>query len=223
MAVKKIFTEQELQLLLDMNAIPPHGQRNAALLMGAVYWGLTPSELSLLQLQHVMAQSGEFYRIWTLPESVAYNGEARKLHTEDHVLPFFEAYMENRVERKLFRSNKSWYRYSDPESYFFLNDRDKEFLLSLRSKKSSDRQPVSMNSKLKQLIAKTPIQGAKPSSFRDTFIKKMYEGGCGYIDLMAVSGIKGKKTLDRKIRPRERELEKIFHDLYSTIRMPKCN
>ncbi|MFA0813339.1 site-specific integrase [Microbulbifer epialgicus] len=223
MAVEKLFTEQELQLLLDMNAAPPHGQRNAALIIGAVYWGLTPSELSLLQLQHVMAQSGEFYRIWTLPESVSYNGEARELHTEDHVLPFFEAYMESRVDRRLFRSNKSWYRHSDPESYFFLNDRNKEFSLSLRSKGSNDRQPVSMNSKLKQLIAKTSIQGAKPSSFRDTFIKNMYEAGCGYKDLMAVSGIKGKETLDRKIRPRERELEKIFRDLFNKVRVPKSN
>ncbi|QFT57074.1 hypothetical protein [Microbulbifer sp. THAF38] len=158
-----------------------------------------------------------------MPKSVAYNGEVRELHTEDHVLPFFEAYMESRVEKNLYRSNKSWYRHSDPESHFFLNDRENPFKLSPRSKGSSDYQPVSMNSKLKQLITNTSIQGARPSSFRDTFIKNMYEAGCGYKDLMAVSGIKGKETLDRKIRPRERELEKIFKDLFGKVRVPKAN
>ncbi len=220
MAVEKLFTEQELQLLLDMNSKPPHGQRSCALIMGAVYWGLTPSELSLLQLQHVMSQSGEFYRIWTLPASVAYNGEARELRTEDHVLPFFEAYMDKRMELKLHLSNKAWYRHSDPESHFFLNDRGDSFKLSPRKKGSSDYQPVSMNSKLKQLIANTSIQGAKPSTFRDTFIKNMYEAGCGYKELMAVSGIKGKETLDRKIRPHEREIEEVFKTIYGRVKVP---
>ncbi|WP_444935852.1 site-specific integrase [Microbulbifer sp. JMSA004] len=220
MPVEKLFTEPELQVLLDMNAAPPHGQRNAALIIGAVYWGITPSELSLLRLEDVMDQGGQFFRVWTLPASTAYNGEVRELHTEDHVLPFFEAYMGQRVKEGLYKSNQSWYRNSDPKSYFFLNDRGEPFKLSPRKKGATDYQPASMNSKLKQLIANTGIQGAKPSTFRDTFIKNMYEAGCGYKELMKVSGIKGKETLDRKIRPHERELEAVFKNLFSRVKQP---
>lgn len=220
MPVEKLFSESELQELLDMNAAPPHGQRNAALIIGAVYWGLTPSELSLLRLEDVMDQGGEFYRIWTLPASTAYNGEARELHTENHILPFFEAYMEQRIETKQCLSNKAWFRHSDPKSHFFLNDRGEPFKLSPRSKSGSNYQPVSMNNKLRQLIANTRIKGAKPSTFRDTFIKNMYEAGCGYAELMKVSGIKGKETLDRKIRPHQRELEEVFKVLFSRVKVP---
>jgi hypothetical protein len=80
-----------------------------------------------------------------------------------------------------------------------------------------------MNNKLKQLIANTRIQGAKPSTFRDTFIKNMFEAGCGYAELMKVSGIKGKDTLDRKIRPQMRDLEKVFKALFSRVKMPKSS
>jgi integrase len=223
MPVEKLFSESELQDLLDMNAAPPHGQRNAALIIGAVYWGLTPSELSLLRLEDVMDQNGQFFRIWTLPASTAYNGEERELHTENHVLPFFEAYMEKRIENKQYQSNQAWYRHSDPKSHFFLNDRGEPFKLSPRSKGSSVYQPVSMNNKLKQLIANTRIRGAKPYTFRDTFIKNMYEAGCGYAELMKVSGIKGKETLDRKIKPQTQNLEKVFKSLFIRVKLPKQN
>ena len=81
MPIERLFSESDVQRLIDMNSAPPFGKRNAALIMGALYWGLTPSEASLLRLEDVMDQSGDFFRIWTLPDSTAYNGEARELHT----------------------------------------------------------------------------------------------------------------------------------------------
>lgn len=222
MPVDKIFSESELQELLDMNAAPPHGQRNAALIIGAVYWGLNPVELSQLKVKHVLDKRGQFYRIWTLPAETAYNGEARELHTENHVLPFFEAYIEQRTKSQPNTVNDD-YRGIEPESNFFLNDRGSEFSLSPRKKGEQPSQPASMNNKLKQLIAHTRIKGATPSTFRDTFVKNMYEAGCGYAELMKVSGIKGKDTLDRKIRPHQRELEEVFKTLFSRVKVPASN
>lgn len=123
MPIEKIFSEADIQTLIDMNSAPPFGQRNGALILGAVYWGLTPTELSLLRLEDVMDQSGEFYRVWVLPKSVAYTGEARELMTADHVLPALEKYMDWRIKNNLFLTNLHSYRRSDPKSYFFLNDR----------------------------------------------------------------------------------------------------
>ena len=97
MPIERLFDESDVQRLIDMNSAPPFGKRNAALIMGSLYWGLTPSEASLLRLEDVMDQSGDFFRIWILPAATAYNGEARELHTEDHVLPFFEKYMDWRM------------------------------------------------------------------------------------------------------------------------------
>ncbi|MGX1201012.1 site-specific integrase [Marinobacter sp. MBR-105] len=219
MPIERLFNESDVQRLIDMNSAPPFGKRNAALIMGALYWGLTPSEASLLRLEDVMDQSGDFFRIWTLPDSTAYNGEARELHTEDHVLPFFEAYMDWRLGEELCLSNQSWYRGSDPKSAFFLNDRGEPYKLSPRKKGSTDYQPRAMSAKLKSFIEKAGIEGATVATFRDSWVKAMYEAGCHHKDLMRVSGIKQKETIDRKTRPAIQDLEKVFKDIYSRVRV----
>lgn len=47
----------------------------------------------------------------------------------------------------------------------------------------------------------------------------MYEAGCHHKDLMRVSGIKQKETIDRKIRPAIQDLGKVFRDIYSRVRV----
>jgi len=46
---------------------------------------LTSFELTELRLKDVMAKSGEFYRIWTLPTWAAQNGVAREIETAGHI------------------------------------------------------------------------------------------------------------------------------------------
>lgn len=221
MPIERLFSESDVQRLIDMNAVPPFARRNSCLIIAAVYWGLTPSELSLLRLEDVMDQSGDFFRIWTLPASTAYNGDARELHTDNHVLPFFEQYIEWRVSEGLYASNQSWYRGSDPKSHFFLNDRGEPFKLSPRKKGSTDYQPRAMNAKLKSFVSNAGIEGATVSTFRDSWIKTMYDHGCSYKDLMFVSGYKQRETIDRKIRPAVQDLEKVFRDIYSRVKVAK--
>ena len=220
MATERLFTESDIQKLLDNNAAPPYGRRNAALIMGAVYWGLTPYELSMLSVKDVVAENGELYRIWVLPAHAAFNGEPRECHTEDHVLPIFDGYVDWRIEQGLGVSNIPAYRGISPDSKFFLNDRGEAYKLSPRKKGSDDYQPRGMNEQLKRLIEKTDLHGATPSSFRDSFVRGLYENGCGWKDLMAVTGIKQKRTLERKVRPQEAELDKVFRTLYSRVRNP---
>lgn len=55
----------------------------------------------MLSVKNVIAENGEFYRIWILPEHSAYNGEPRECYTEEHVLPFFEGYIMNRISNNL--------------------------------------------------------------------------------------------------------------------------
>jgi integrase len=219
MPIERLFSESDVQRLINMNSAPPFGKRNAALIMGALYWGLTPSEASLLRLEDVMDQSGEFFRIWTLPASTAYNGEARELHTEDHVLPFFEGYFEWRVGEELCLSNQAWYRGSDPQSAFFLNDRGEPYKLSPRKKGSTDYQPRAMSAKLKSFIEKAGIEGATVATYRDSWIKAMFDAGCHHKDLMAVSGIRQKETIDRKVRPAIQDLDQVFKAIYSRVKV----
>jgi integrase len=104
-----------------------------------------------------------------------------------------------------------------------LNDRGEPYKLSPRKAGSGEYQPRSMNEQLKRMIKKAGLHGATPSSFRDSFVRGLYEEGCGWKDLMAVTGIKQKRTLERKVRPREAELDKVFSNLYSRVRNPVEN
>jgi len=191
MVTERLFTEDEIQELLDKNAAPPMGKRNVALIMGASYWGLTPYELSMLSIKDVMAESGELYRIWVIPRHVSFNGEDRECHTEAHVILFFEVYIEWRLSNDWGTSNIPSYRGLDPESKLFLNDRGEPYKLSPRKAGTGDYQPRSMNEQLKRMIARTDLHGATPSSFRDSYVRGLYENGCSWKDLMFVTGIKG--------------------------------
>lgn len=220
MASERLFTEPDIQELVDKNAAPPYGKRNAALIMGAVYWGLTPSELSQVSVQDVMHQNGEMLRVWVIPVHVAFNGEPRECHTEDHVLPFFDGYINWRREKGWGTTNIHTYRTLNPESMFFLNERGVPYKLSPRVAGSNQYQPRSMNEQLKRLIRRTSLHGATPSSFRDSYVRGLYENGCGWKDLMKLTGIKQKRTLERKVRPQEAELEIIFNNLFSRVKNP---
>jgi len=77
-----------------------------------------------------------------------------------------------------------------------------------------------MLEQLKRMIDRTGLYGATPASYRDSFIKGMFDNGAGWSDLMKVTGIKQKSTLEKKVRPHERELETVLVSLFSRIKMP---
>lgn len=220
MPIEHIFDERDVQELINQNASKPFGARNAVLILGGVYWGLTPLEMCWVTVEDVIAPDGQFYKEWVLPDRFAYNGEAREIHTADHVLPFFEAYVEMRLERSWGLSNLHTHRGLSPTSYFFLNDSGRQYKPTERKSGSGSFQPRSMIEQLKRMINRTGIQGATASTYRDSFIKSMYDSGAGWKDLMRVSGIKQKRTLERKVRPHERELEAVLSKLYSRVKMP---
>lgn len=224
MALERVFDVEDVNLLLEQNASPPFGSRNAALIIGGVYWGLTPLELSLVDVDSVIAPGGEFYRIWVLPAECSFNGEEREVHTEDHVLPFFENYAAFRLEEQWGLCKLKSHRGIDPKSKFFLNDKGAEYALTKRKTqegKPARYQPRSMNNQLKRMIARANLYGATPASFRDSFVRGMHDNGAGWSDLMKITGIKQKRTLEKKVRPREREIEAVLKSLFSKVKMPE--
>lgn len=221
MAVERIFDEADVSELLEQNAAPPLGARNAALIMGGVYWGLTPLELCQVQVENVIAPNGQFYKIWVLPAHNSYNGEPREIHTADHILPFFEKYVDFRITNDWGISNLHSYRTLNPSSRFFMNDLAEPYTPTERKDKPGSYHPRSMNEQLKRMINRTQLYGATPASFRDSFIRGMYLNGCKWSELMKASGIKQKRTLENKVRPHERELEEVLSNLFSRVKVPE--
>lgn len=227
MALERVFDVADINLLLEKNAVPPYGHRNVAIIMGGVYWGLTPVELSSVTVQDVMESNGEFRKVWVLPSCASFNKEARELHSESHVLPFFDNYVAFRIVKGWGTGNVASYRGLDPNSRFFLNDSGTEYALTKRKSKEGDKdrpvqyQPRSMNEQLKRMLSRTNLVGATPASFRDSFIKAMYESGAGWNDLMKMTGIKQKRTLEKKVHPKVRDVDLVLQGLFSGVKIPK--
>lgn len=220
MSVNCIFDESDIQELINKNSSSTFGARNAALIMGGVYWGLTPLEQCRVKVEDVLAPDGQLYSKWMLPALSSYNGEEREIHTSDHIAPFFEKYIEMRLDQGWALSNFDTHRGLSPTSYFFLNDSAKQYKPTERKGMSGGYQPRSMIEQLKRMIARTEIEGATASTYRDSFIKAMYESGSGWSDLMKVSGIKQKRTLERKVRPHKCDLKSVVTKLYSRVKLP---
>jgi integrase len=222
MPVEKRFTDSDIQALITNNAIGNFKARNAALIIGASYWGLTRIELSQLPLSCLMTETGKWYSCWALPKEFALNGEARELYTADHIVPVLDAYLDWLTLKEIELSSLATYRGHNDDMKFFVNDNLKPFALTKRTKKLADNktsyQPRSMDDKLKSLIANANIQGATPSTFRDSWLRAMYSNGCKVRDLMDISGYKTKSTIVDKIKPEELELEKVFNKVYSRLK-----
>ena len=76
---------------------------------------------------------------------------------------------------------------------------------------------------LKRMIARTDIQGAKASTFRDSYIKFLWEQGCSWNELKMATGIKNKKTLENKVKPEIKALEMVYKNICRGIKVPSIN
>jgi hypothetical protein len=221
MPIEKQFTSEDIQELIDNNKEGKYGPRNTALIFALSYWGLERKEISLLSLGSVMDDSGQWYRLWPIPPEYSHNGEGRELMTADHVIPALDAYSDWLIANNVGRTNLHTYRGFDPDMKLFVNDKFEPFALTPRNKPNADGsvsyQTRTLDDKIKSFIAATSIEGATLSTFRDSWLKSMYEAGCQYNELMDVSGIKRKETIDAKIRPYDKELEGIFNKVFNRM------
>lgn len=139
----------------------------------------------------------------------------------DHVLLFFEKYVDFRIGKSWgLSSNLHSHRMLNPSSRFFLNNLGEPYTPTERKDKPGSYHPRSMNEQLKRMINRTNLYGATSASFRDSY-KGMYENGCKWGELMKASGIKQKRTLENKVRPHERELEKGLKNLFARVKIPE--
>ena len=218
MAIERILTEDDFQKIIERNGKPPFAFRNTVLVIAGSYWLLTPYELTELRLEDVMDKSGEFYAIWTLPDYVSQNGEARELRTANHIVKIMESYIQWWIDNDFHSSGKVAYRGRNPKAPFILNDNFEGYSLSKREKNASPTIPVTMNKKLTSLLDNAGYKGVTASSFRDSGIKLMWDHKAHYNDLKDMTGIKTKSTLDAKIRPHEVEIDTVLNNVFRNIK-----
>lgn len=223
MTLRRLLDERDVQKILDKNSALPFGRRNAALIMGVVYWGLTMYELSMLDVKDVVEEDGKLYKIWILPAHNSFNGEAREIRTEDHVAPFFEGWIRLRLKKRWGLRNISTYQGLDPHSKFFLNDGGQPYVPSNEKKLVWQFQSQTLTEHFRRMIWKAGIYNATPSDLRDSQINMMYENGCGVSELMKVSGIKKKTIIEDIIKPEREDIDDVYEKIFSEVKCPFAN
>jgi hypothetical protein len=223
MPVEKFFNQDELQQLITNNAVGEFKKRNAALIIGASYWGLTRLELCDIPLKCLMTKSGKWLDKWTLPAELSFNGQERTLYTADKIKPVLDAYLEWLIEKEVALTNQNIYRGYDGENEFFVNDNLQPFKKTERKQRLKggkvSYQPRSLDDKLISFIERTNIQGATPTTYRDSWVRMMFINGCKTRDLLAVSGYKNQASIADKIAREELQLEQVFNTVYSRIKV----
>ncbi len=217
MPLERIFDERDINELMAQNAGGLAGARNAALILSGVCWGLTPLEQSLVTTESIVAPNGQLYRIWVLPSHESYNGKPRELFTEDHLVPYFQKYIDFRLKENWKVGGHS-HQSLLPDKPFFLNDHGESY--RIRTTERGHKSAKAMHDQLRKMIKNCNMHGATPASYRASFIKIMYEAGVRWSELKELTGIRDNRTLEGLVRPHERELELIMGKIFSRVKMP---
>lgn len=217
MPIEKVLSESDIKKIIQANSQPPFALRNKVLVIGSTYWLLTPIELCELRLEDIMDKDGSFYKIWVLPDYVAQNGTSRELRTSDHIAKVLQQYIDWWKANGLYQSGREAYQGCDPKAHLILNDNYEKYSLSKRGRNGTGYLPIALNKKLNTMLETAGMKGCTASSLRDSGIKLMWDKGAHYKDLMELTGIKTKKSLDSKIRPHEAELESVVNNVFRNI------
>lgn len=218
MPINKVFDRADIQALINMNSKPPYQLRNAMIIITGVFQGLTPLEQSRLMMMDVLTEQGALRGEININSQLAYNDVPRTVPIADHLKPTYEAYLEWLKANLVYQSGCDSFRGFSATGAFIVNDNFKPYPLIKRSQGGA-LSPNAMNKKIMAMIKNTGIEGARVSTLRDSWIKQMYDHGCQIKELMAVSGIRTKKTIDQKIKPTSKELYAVINDIYSRVKL----
>lgn len=190
--------------------------RDAALLRAALYWGFTATELSLLQLKHVLDTNGNWREQFVVPAAFAFNGLARTAWLSDLTMrEHLDRWMDERRERCWDFNEKARYRGFEADAPLFLNNQGKAFAMTPRTPGSTDLLPSGMHRQLRELLDRAGLIEHSPQVFRDTYIVRLWSKGLSRQQISQLTGIRKTETITRKIRHLLPEPADVFTDFLS--------
>ncbi|HLU62054.1 MAG TPA: site-specific integrase [Gammaproteobacteria bacterium] len=206
-------SDAELEALYRAADATEFAARDAALVRAALYWGFTATELSLLEVQHVLTVDGEWRERFVLPAAFAFNGLARTAWLRD---PAFVASLETwlhwRAELGWDRTEANRFRGFEAKAPLFVNNHGRPFAMTPRSPGSTDLLPSGMNRQLRELLDRAGLQHHSPHVLRDTYIVRLWQRGLSRHEIMQLTGIRKAETISRKIRHLIPEPRQVFAD-----------
>lgn len=209
-------TPHEFRQLLSAAGASDFAVRDTTLVRAGFYWGFTATELSLLNVQTIMARDGGWQSKFKLPASFAFNNNARTAHLRDAVLlKALDAYVQYRIDNAWAVTESPQFRKLAPRQPLFLGNRGQPFAMTPRSPGASDLLPTGMNRLLRELLDAAGLEHHSPLVFRDTYIIRLWDKGLGKQEIMALTGIRKSETITRKISHRIPSVESVFESWYT--------
>ncbi len=215
----KVLERRDLRALLKINGEGEMGPRNQAAIACASLWGVTASELSLLEIGHVINPNGRLKKKWELPDSVAFNRHARALFTEHpRLVEILDTYSNWRVDRGWGIKEHSRFRGLDPKSKLLLDDRGQAFSFSTRTAdRSQGKQPTGVNQLFRKLITSAGLDDVTYGTFRKSFMIHLKRAGLTIRNIMAVTGIRDYESVSKVVRADPRTVAEAVGGLYEKL------
>ncbi|MDT8399853.1 MAG: hypothetical protein RQ899_14700 [Pseudomonadales bacterium] len=193
--------------------------RDQLLVSAALYWGFTATELSLLEIAHVMSVEGQWREQFLLPAAFAFNGLARSAWILDaRFRGYLESWLAERETRHWGLSGVARYRGFGGRSPLLLNNQGKPFAMTPRSPGSEDLLPSGMHRQLRDLLDRAGLEHYSPQIFRDTYIVRLWLKGLTRQQIAQLTGIRKAETITRKIRHLLPEPRTVFADFLPASR-----
>jgi integrase len=192
--------------------------RDAALVRAALYWGFTATELSLLEIRHVIDVDGNWRERFLLPADFAFNGMARTAWLcDEKFIPWLDRWLDER-RRHGWDSQAATTRFGgfDGASRFFLNNQGRSYAMTPRAPGAEDMLPSGMHRQLRELLDAADLAHHSPQVFRDTYITRLWRKGLSRQEIMQLTGIRKAETVTRKIRHLIPEPREVFADFETT-------
>lgn len=206
-------TTEEIERLYAVAGSGEHPARDALLVRAALYWGFTATELSLLQLGHVMSVDGEWREHFLLPAGFAFNGLARGAWVrEGKFVAFLEAWLDERRAFGWSLDGAPRYRGFDGAAPLLLNNQGRPFAMTPRTPGADDLLPSGMHRQLRELLDRAGLEHHSPQVFRDTYIVRLWLRGLTRQQIARLTGIRKAETITRKIRHLLPEPAEVFAD-----------
>lgn len=207
----------EAELLAGVRRIrrlSENANRDVALLLTLLCTGAKPLEIARLQVQDYLCDDGTVRRESRLQGGAATRGRERAIYFDsERACDAIDAYLEERLRRRIVVSLTEAFRGLDPSSALFLTESGKPFRVRARS--PDDPRPTCpvLLATFAGIFRRAGWRGVNTQHVRRLFARRVAGKGADKQQLGALLGLTSDRSVKRLLERRQRPLLDLVKDL----------